>query len=285
MARKQSKVSKSYLNTDFLMSPDARVLRILSEYLYPLKKFREEKVKDTIVFYGSARIMEPGDAASVEKRARERLARSGEDELARRNLERAEADLEMARYYEDARTLAHMLTRWSRGFDGPWHRFLVCSGGGPGIMEAANRGAAEAGGKTVGLTISLPYEEQGNEFISENLGFEFHYFFMRKYWFVYMARALVIFPGGFGTLDELMDLLTLLQTRKIRRKLPVVMYGSKFWNEVINLEALVKWGTISPEDLDLIRFCDTPEEAYEHLTRELTTSSGKPLPRKAFEKD
>lgn len=285
MARKQSKVSKSYLNTDFLMSPDARVLRILSEYLYPLKKFREEKVKDTIVFYGSARIMEPGDAAGAEKRARERLAKSPADELLQKNLQRAEADLEMAKYYEDARTLAHMLTKWSRSFSGPWHRFLVCSGGGPGIMEAANRGAAEAGGKTVGLTISLPYEEQGNEFISENLGFEFHYFFMRKYWFVYMARALVIFPGGFGTLDELMDLLTLLQTRKIRRKLPVVMYGSKFWNDVINLDALVKWGTISPEDLDLIQFCDTPEEAYEHLTKELTTISGKPLSRKAFEKD
>lgn len=285
MARKQSKVSKSYLNTDFLMSPDARVLRILSEYLFPLKKFREEKVKDTIVFYGSARIMEPGDAARAEKRARERVAKSPADEILQKNLVRAEADLEMAKYYEDARTLAHMLTKWSRSFSGPWHRFLVCSGGGPGIMEAANRGAAEAGGKTVGLTISLPYEKQGNEFISENLGFEFHYFFMRKYWFVYMARALVIFPGGFGTLDELMDLLTLLQTRKIRRKLPVVMYGSRFWNDVINLDALVKWGTISPEDLDLIRFCDTPEDAYEHLRRELTTHSGKPLSRKAFEKD
>ncbi len=158
------------------------------------------------------------------------------------------------------------------------NRYLICSGGGPGIMEAANRGAAEAGGKTVGLTISLPFEEQGNQYISENLAMEFHYFFMRKYWFVYMARALVIFPGGFGTLDEMMDLLTLLQTRKIRRRLPVVMYGSEFWNEVLDLQALVKWGTISPQDLDLVHFCDDPQSAFDHLVTALEGRDRKPVP-------
>ncbi|MGQ9809048.1 MAG: LOG family protein [Armatimonadota bacterium] len=278
MPENHRKPKKAYLDPDFLQSPDARVLRILAEYLGPLRKFRDEKVKDTIVFYGSARTPDPEQARKALERARRRLRQHPADEKLRQELERAEIGVQMSRYYDEARTLARMLTEWALARPGPWNRYLICSGGGPGIMEAANRGAAEAGGKTVGLTISLPFEEQGNSYITENLAMEFHYFFMRKYWFVYMARALVIFPGGFGTLDEMMDLLTLLQTRKIRRRLPVVMYGSEFWNEVLSLQALVKWGTISPQDLDLVHFCDDPQSAFDHLVAALEGKDRKPVP-------
>lgn len=280
MSRKQKEVTKAYLNYDFLSSPDARTLRILAEYLEPLKRFREEKVKDTIVFYGSARTPTPEVAQKQLEEAEQRLRNKPQDRELVGDLETAKIAVKMSGYYDEARTLARMITEWASQMKGPWNRFLICSGGGPGIMEAANRGAAEAGGKTVGLTISLPYEEQGNEFISDNLEFEFHYFFMRKYWFVYMARALVIFPGGFGTMDEMMDLLTLLQTRKIRRRLPVVMYGSEYWTEVLNLDALVKYGTICAQDLDLIRYCDSPEDAFGHITAALEGRDRKPQPSK-----
>ncbi len=266
---------KAYFNVNFLSSPDARTVRLLCEYLEPMRRFREERVKDTIVFYGSARTKEPEIAERELATINERLRLRPTDESLRSQLIRAEANLKMSRYYDDARTLASILTKWSTSIPGPRRRYLVCSGGGPGIMEAANRGAAEAGGKTVGLTISLPTEEQGNEYISPELAFEFHYFFMRKYWFVYMARALCVFPGGFGTLDELMDVLTLLQTRKIRRRLPIVMYGTEYWNDFMNLDALVKWGTISPGDLDLLQFADTPEEAFRHLTESLAGKTRK----------
>lgn len=280
MHNQHNQPTKAYLDSDFLLSPDARLVRILSEYLYPLKRFREEKVKDTIVFYGSARTPDPRAAAAELDRIRQRIRKNPHDQNAHDHLARAEADVTMSRYYEDARELARMITEWSLKMPGPWHRFLICSGGGPGIMEAANRGARDAGGKTVGLTISLPFEEQNNRYISDSLAFEFHYFFMRKFWFVYMARALCIFPGGFGTLDELMDLLTLLQTKKIRRRLPVVMYGSDYWKDVLNFDALVKWGTISPEDLRLIRYCDTPQDAFDHFTQELMGPEGRPMPRR-----
>jgi len=284
MASNQNKtrrrIPKAYADSEFLASPDARTVRILCEYFQPLRKFRENKVKDTIVFYGSARTLERAPAQAALEQARGLLAADPQSEQIQARFQRAEADLRMSQYYEDARTLARMLTEWSLALPGPWGRFLVCSGGGPGIMEAANRGASEAGGKTVGLTISLPFEPQGNEYITGSLAMEFHYFFMRKYWFVYMARALVIFPGGFGTMDEMMDLLTLLQTRKIRRRLPVVMYGSEFWNDVLNLDALVKWGTIGAQDLDLVKFCDTPQEAFDHLTAALLGKDTKPVPSK-----
>ena len=223
----------AYLNDKFLNSPDARALRILSEFLEPLAHFRREKVRDTVVFFGSARI------------------REGEGE--------------MGRYYEDARSLARTLTEWSQQFTNSTHRFVVCSGGGPGIMEAANRGAAEAGGLTVGLNIGLPFEQFPNPYITPDLSFEFHYFFMRKFWFAYLAKALVVFPGGFGTLDEMMEILTLTQTQKLAKKMTVLLYGSAYWKEIINFEALVKYDMISREDLDLFQFVDDPATAFELL--------------------
>jgi uncharacterized protein (TIGR00730 family) len=221
------------LNDKFMNSPDARALRILSEFLEPLAHFRREKVRDTVVFFGSARVRE--------------------------------GDGEMGRYYDDARSLARMLTEWSQQFTNSTHRFVVCSGGGPGIMEAANRGAADAGGKTVGLNIGLPFEQFPNPYITPDLSFEFHYFFMRKFWFAYLAKALVVFPGGYGTLDEMMEILTLSQTQKLAKKMTVLLYGSGYWNEIINFEALVKYDMISPEDLSLFQFVDDPATAFELL--------------------
>ena len=238
----------AYLNETFLESPDARGLRILSEYLEPLSHFRDEKIQDTIVFFGSARITEDGP---------------------------------LSRYYNDARTLARLITEWSNALEPDLHRFVICSGGGPGIMEAANRGAHDAGGKNIGLNIGLPFEQQPNPYITPSLSFEFHYFFMRKFWFAYLARALVVFPGGFGTLDELFEILTLAQTRKLESKIVMVLYGTKFWKEVLNFDALVRHQTISPEDLDLFRFADEPGEALQILQEQLNKyflEPEKPLP-------
>jgi uncharacterized protein (TIGR00730 family) len=222
----------AYLNDQFLNSPDARALRILSEFLEPLAHFRRERVRDTVVFFGSARIREEGP---------------------------------MAQYYQDARTLARLVTEWADQFTNSHHRFVICSGGGPGIMEAANRGAHDANGKTVGLNIGLPFEQFPNPYITPELSFEFHYFFMRKFWFAYLAKALVVFPGGFGTLDEMMEVMTLVQTQKLAKKITIVVYGKQYWQEIINFEALVKHGMISPEDLDLFHFADDPQTAFELL--------------------
>jgi len=226
----------AYLNDEFLNSPDARAVRILAEYLEPLSHFRREKVRDTVVFFGSARIKEDGP---------------------------------LSQYYRDARTLAKLLTEWAVHFDHANHRFVICSGGGPGIMEAANRGAAEAGGKTVGLNIGLPFEQFPNPYITPELSFEFHYFFMRKFWFAYLAKALVVFPGGFGTMDEMFEILTLTQTQKLRKKMTVILYGSQYWKEVINFDALVKYGTISAADLELFQYADDPAAAFELLKQGL----------------
>ncbi len=228
----------AYKNEEFLDSPDARALRILSEYLEPLSHFRRERIRDTIVFFGSARL----DGISGP----------------------------LAGYYEDARTLARLVTEWGAEIKNSSRRFVVCSGGGPGIMEAANRGAAEANGTTIGLNIGLPFEQLPNRYISPELCFEFHYFFMRKFWFAYLAKALVVFPGGYGTLDELMEILTLVQTRKLAKKMVIVLYGSKFWKEIINFDALVKYETISPEDLDLFEYADDPQTAFQILKDGLT---------------
>jgi uncharacterized protein (TIGR00730 family) len=259
-------MDKAYKNSEFLMGREARPLRILSEYLEPQARFARYKVADTVVFFGSARALplERAEEARVNARA------GGNAEA----LARAEAGWLLARYYEDARALARMMTEWSKSLVGSTRRYLVCSGGGPGIMEAANRGASEAHGISIGLGISLPEEPTMNEYITREMGFEFHYFFMRKFWFVYLAKALVVFPGGFGTMDELFELLTLVQTKKSSKHMPIVLYGREFWNEVLNFDALIRWGTISAADLSLFHVADTPEEAFAYLTRELSSLYG-----------
>jgi uncharacterized protein (TIGR00730 family) len=274
----------AYENGTFLNSPDGRALRILSEYQEPLSRFRRERIQDTVVFFGSARfanlssaesalqlLEKPGSATPApehEQPATLEGALHGRESSLK--LKRARAAVEMARYYEDARRLAFLLTKWSMKLPSKRLRFVVTSGGGPGIMEAANQGASEAGGKTIGLNIRLPFEQFPNRYITPELNFEFHYFFMRKYWFAYLAKALVVFPGGFGTLDELFEILTLAQTEKLAKKIIVLIYGKEYWNKVLNLDALVDSGTISPDDKDLFCFVDTPEEGFEMLKQSLT---------------
>ena len=225
-------------------SSESRPLRLLAEYLWPLQHFRDEKIHDTIVFFGSARVHEDGP---------------------------------LSRYYAEARELARQLTLWSETLSKPAtkdeakaHRFVICSGGGPGIMEAANRGAKDAGGKTIGLNIGLPFEQRPNPYITPELSFEFHYFFMRKFWFAYLAKALVVFPGGFGTLDEMTEILTLAQTKKLENKILIVLYGSDYWREILNFDALLKYGMISKEDMNLFSFADTPDDALRLLKDGLT---------------
>ncbi len=226
----------AYLDPDFVESDDGRPIRILSEYLQPMAAFRRHRVRDTIVFFGSARISETGT---------------------------------LSRYYREARELARLLTEWSEQLKSPAHRYVVCTGGGPGIMEAANRGARDAGGRTIGLNIGLPHEQRPNAFITEGLLFEFHYFFMRKLWFAHLARAVVAFPGGFGTMDELFELLTLSQTGKLQAAIPIVLYDEQYWREIVDFEALARQGMISAEDLQLLHYVDSPGEAFDVLRTRL----------------
>ena len=269
MTEKLKSAPLAYRNQAFLNSPDGRILRILSEYQEPLSRFRREQIQDTVVFFGSARFS--GHAAAkksltaIEKN--EAKAPLHQQEL---QVKRAVAAVDMAQYYEDARRLAFLLTKWSSQIPARRHRFVVTTGGGPGIMEAANLGAHEAGGKTIGLNIHLPFEQDPNPYITPSLNFEFHYFFMRKFWFAYLSKALVIFPGGFGTMDELFEILTLAQTDKLAKKILVVIYGSKYWNRIINFQAFVDAGTIAPEDLDLFKIVDSPEDAFAFLREGLT---------------
>ena len=249
----------AYKNLGFLNSASARTLRILAEYLEPQSRLKWQKVKDTIVFFGSARFC---DAETAERQVAEA---NTADEI--RQAKRLQVS---SRYYEDARRLASMLAKWSMTLPPDGHRFLVCSGGGGGIMEAANRGANEAGGRSVGFNITLPHEQEPNPFITPELSFQFHYFFMRKLWFAYLAKALVVFPGGYGTLDELMELLTLVQTRKIQKPILVVIYGSDYWKRLINFDVMEEAGTISASDRRLFQFVDTPEQAFELTTKWLT---------------
>jgi uncharacterized protein (TIGR00730 family) len=260
----------AYENPRYLNGPDGRPLRIMAEYMEPLTRFRREKIQDTVVFFGSARFADLEQAQSglqlLEKPGSAQLAPPEEQD----KVKRARAAVDMAHYYEDARKLAHLLTDWTKTIPGKRHRFVVTTGGGPGIMEAANRGAQEAGGKTIGLNISLPFEQMPNPYITPELNFEFHYFFMRKLWFAYLAKALVVFPGGFGTLDELFEILTLAQTEKLAKKITVLIYGEQYWRKVLNLEALADAGAIAPKDVNLFQYVDTPEEAFDRLKESLT---------------
>src|SRR5438477_5585962 len=272
----------AYQNEPFLNSPDGRILRMLAEYQEPLARFRREQIQDTVVFFGSARFQGSEAAAQTLSALKENHAASAADEL-QQQLKRAQAGVDMARYYEDARKLAHMLTKWSTQIPARRHRFVVTTGGGPGIMEAANLGAYEAGGKSIGLNINLPFEQSPNPYITPSLNFEFHYFFMRKFWFAYLAKALVIFPGGFGTLDELFEILTLAQTRKLAKKILVVIYGREYWSKLINFQAMVDAGAISAEDLSLFQMVDTPVEGYEFLREGLTKYHLEERPRRVGE--
>ncbi|MGA3314989.1 MAG: TIGR00730 family Rossman fold protein [Candidatus Korobacteraceae bacterium] len=261
----------AYENKKFLNSPDGRILRILAEYQEPLSRFRRERIQDTIVFFGSARFHSRSQAEEALQLLDKPGSANPAPEEEQERIRRARADVEMARYYEDARKLAFLITQWTKTINQPRHRFVITTGGGPGIMEAANLGAAEAGGKTIGLNINLPFEQMPNPYISPELNFEFHYFFMRKLWFAYLSKALVVFPGGFGTFDELFELLTLTQTEKLAKRICIVVYGKDYWDRVINFQALVDAGTISPKDLQLFHWANTPEEAFEYLRADLTT--------------
>lgn len=264
--RQPAETTPAFLLREFLESDEARPIRILAEYHEPMRRFRDQQIQDTVVFFGSARVHSRQWATS--RLARAKLARR---ESARAELSRWQRAVQWSRFYEDARDLARQLTEWSLTLDAPPHRFVVCSGGGPGIMEAANRGAYEAGGKTIGLNIQLPREQGQNRYVTPGLGFDFHYFFMRKFWFAYLAKALVIFPGGFGTLDELFEFLTLSQTQKLSRRLAVVLYGSTYWREVLDFRPMVTWEAIEETDLRCLTFCDSPGDAFAHLKNHLET--------------
>jgi uncharacterized protein (TIGR00730 family) len=259
----------AYHDEEFLESADARPIRLLAEYLEPARRFRLENIQDTVVFFGSARVHSRENAERALQELQRKRGRKSSDYAML--LKRTRKAIEWSRYYEEARELANRLTAWSLSLEEPRRRFVVTSGGGPGIMEAANRGASEAGGKTIGLNIRLPFEQGPNRYITKGLHFEFHYFFMRKFWFAYLAKALVIFPGGFGTLDEMFEILTLAQTRKLSKKLLVILYGSEYWNEVFDLRPLAEWGAINEADLDLLCRVDSADEAFSELKTFLET--------------
>lgn len=265
-----NKAPKAYHNLKFLNSPVARNIRILTEYSEPLERFRRYKINHTIVFFGSARTLPRKDAKSRLFDVKKKI-----DMTARKipklekELKNAEINLEMSKYYEDTVELAYLMTQWAMTLKKP-NKFIVCSGGGPGIMEAANKGASKAKGFSMGLNISLPFEQYPNKFISPELNFEFHYFFMRKFWLAYLAKAFIIMPGGYGTLDELMEILTLIQTQKLHKKLTIVVYGKEYWEKIVNFNALAEMNMIAPEDLDLFKYVNTPMEAFDYLTKELT---------------
>src|SRR6266545_3091917 len=260
----------AYLDPTFLESEEARPIRILAEYLEPLGRFQAQDIQDTVVFFGSARI----HSRAAAERALEQLLRTADGRVGGEvdpELIRIRKAVEWSRYYEEARELARMLTEWTTSLDTEHHRFVVTSGGGPGIMEAANRGAFEAGGKSIGLNIKLPFEQGANPYITEGLHFEFHYFFMRKFWFAYLAKSLVVFPGGFGTLDEMFEILTLMQTEKLSKQIGIILYGSEYWNQVLHFGPMKEWGAISTQDINLIQRSDSPADAFELLRAHLVT--------------
>jgi uncharacterized protein (TIGR00730 family) len=261
--------TKAYHNLDFLNAASARPIRLLAELLEPQQRLRREGVKDTIVFFGSSRFKSKSHCIKLMRELKVKNAKSrGKNKNIQRMIEETKIDIQMSRYYEDAVQLSKMLTSWLQTLHEPF-RFVVCSGGGLGIMEAVNKGASLAKGRSVGFNVSLPFEQSSNPFITPELNFEFHYFFMRKFWFVYLAKAFVMFPGGFGTMDELMEVLTLAQTQKLKKKVTILLYGRDFWNEILDFKALVKNRVISPEDLSLFKIVDSPKEAFKHLIKGL----------------
>jgi uncharacterized protein (TIGR00730 family) len=254
------KIQKAYENIDFLKSPSARLLRIMSEFLEPQTRFQRNNIKDTVVFFGSARLP---SLEQAEQELQELKNQSNPDPKA---LKKAELNLKNSRYYEDAVELSKRITEWSiKNYYHNGRRYVVCTGGGPGIMEAANKGAYLAGGKSVGLNISLPFEQFANKYLEDDLNLEFHYFFMRKFWFAYLAKAIVIFPGGFGTLDELAEILTLVQTGKIKKEMKILIYDNEYWDGLINFKKFAENGMISEEDLQLFRICNTVDEMEQEL--------------------
>src|ERR1700730_8377299 len=267
----------AYLYPEFLESAEARPIRILAEYLEPLRRFQEQQIQDTVVFFGSARVDSRERAERALRSLRARGVREPDlKEQYERELSKSRKAVDWAPFYEDARELARLLTEWSLTLQSENHRFVVTSGGGPGIMEAANRGAREAGGKTIGLNIRLPFEQGANPYITDGLHFEFHYFFMRKFWFAYLSKALVVFPGGFGTLDELFEILTLVQTDKLSKKIDVILYGRDYWDQVLDFKPMAEWGAIAEKDQELLQYCDAPSDAFEQLRANLIANHLEP---------
>lgn len=263
---------KAYNNYQFLNSPAARTIRILTEMVEPRERLRQYRINNTVVFFGSARTLPRAEARKRFKDAETKFKNTKNPPPAlKKALETAESHLLMSRYYEDAVALAEKLTYWFQEAEIKEENYLVCTGGGPGIMEAANRGARKANGRSIGLNISLPTEQNPNIYQTKEISFEFHYFFIRKFWFFYLAKAMIVFPGGFGTFDELFELLTIIQTEKTKKHMPIVLYGKDYWEEVIDFNALVRWGMISPDDLNLFKVCDEVNEAFQYLQSELRT--------------
>ncbi|HPS65169.1 MAG TPA: TIGR00730 family Rossman fold protein [Ignavibacteria bacterium] len=267
------KAPKAYNNTEFLGSPAGRVIRLISEYQEPLERLKKNNIRDTIVFFGSARLKSPEDAKKEINSLKKQMSQIQPEQIEEKKrllelMETADYDLKNSKYYADTEELSYMLTKWSISLKNG-NKFVVTSGGGPGIMEAANRGARRAKGHTIGFNISLPFEQYPNKYINEELNFEFHYFFMRKFWLAYLAKAVVIMPGGYGTLDELMEVLTLVQTNKLRKNMAIVIYGKDFWDQILDFNALVKNNVIAKNDLNLFRFANTPEEAFDYLKKSL----------------
>ncbi|MCA9733494.1 MAG: LOG family protein [Deferribacteres bacterium] len=252
---------KAYDNSEFLRSKDARAIRVLCELEEPKARFESQSVEDTLVFFGSARILSPEDARENLENLQKSEVLSGDEKIMAIQL--AEHKVKLSRYYDDAAQIAQQLSTWTKSLNRE-ERFVICSGGGPGIMEAANLGAQRAGCRSIGLNISIPYEQMPNPYISQELGFTFHYFFVRKYWFLHKAKGIFVFPGGFGTMDEFFELLTLLQTQKSTRKMAIVLYGKEYWSDVLNFDAFVKWGTISQNDLNLFKLVDDVDTAVEY---------------------
>ncbi len=268
-------IDPPYRDAVFMESLPARPVRILTEYIDPLERLRREKVGDTIVMFGSARILSREQALARLEKVRKGAKRRSTPER-RTALRDAKASLEMSRYYEEARELARRITSWAMSLGDNPRRFVICSGGGPGIMEAANLGAAEAGGKSIGLSIQLPHEQRPNDYISPELSFMFHYFFMRKLWFSQLAKALIVFPGGYGTMDELWEMLTLMQTGKLQRRNLILIYGRKYWDRVLDWKHMLRCGTIDKHEYGLLEFADTVDQAFERVRNGLEMHHMKP---------